>query len=149
VTGLSVQILVPVIASLGAALVAGIASYVAGRGMRSHEWKLGLVRERLQERQRLYAKFIAEADRNVLLIAGTGTKSVDNVMPLLALYAEISLLSTDAVRQCAKRVCDLAISANGVEGGGQDGDHFAAKSAFVDVARSELKAIEGARSAAP
>lgn len=148
-TGLSVQILVPLIASLGAALVAGIASYVAGRGMRSHEWKLGLVRERLQERQRLYAKFIAEADRNVLLIAGTGMKSIDNVMPLLALYAEISLVSTDVVRLCAKRVCDLAISANGLEGDLQDGDHFAAKSAFVDVARSELKAIEVARSAAP
>lgn len=144
------QILVPLVASLGAALVAGVTSYIAGRGMRSHEWKLGLVRERLLERQRLYAKFIAEADRNVLLIAGAGTKSIDNVMPLLGLYAEISLLSTDAVRQCAKRVCDLAISANGVESSGQDGDHFAAKSAFVDVARSELNAIEaGARSAAP
>lgn len=149
-TASSVQILVPVIASLGAALVAGIASYVAGRGMRLHEWKLGLVRERLLERQRLYAKFIVEADRNALLIAVAGTKSLDNVMPLLALYAEISLLSTDAVQQCAKRVCDLAISANGVEGSGQKGDHFAAKSAFVNVARSELEAIEGrARSAAP
>ena len=149
-TASSVQLLVPIVASLGAALIAGVASYVAGRGMRSYEWKLGLVRERLLERQRLYAKFIAEADRNVLLIAGVGTKSIDNVMPLLALYAEISLLSTDAVQQRAKRVCDLAISANGVERSEQDGDHFAAKSAFVDAARSELKAIEaGARSAAP
>ena len=146
----SLQILVPIFASLGAALIAGIASYIAGRGMRSHEWKLGLVRERLLERQRLYAKFIAEADRNVLLIAGAGTKSIDNVMPLLGLYAEISLLSTDAVQQCAKRVCDLAISANGVESRGQDGKHFVVKSAFVDAARDELKAIEsGARSSAP
>jgi hypothetical protein len=146
----SVLILVPIIASLGAALVAGIASYVVGRRVRSHEWKLELVRERLLERQRLYAKFIAEADRNVLLITGEGTKSIDNFMPLLALYAEISLLSTDVVQQSAKRVCDLAISANGVESSGRDGDHFASKSAFVDVARSELKAIEAnARLAAP
>ncbi|CAH0353849.1 MULTISPECIES: hypothetical protein [Sphingomonadaceae] len=149
-TASSAQFLIPIIASLGAALIAGIASYVAGRGMRSHEWKLGLVRERLLERQRLYAKFIAEADRNVLLVAGAGSKSIDNVTPLLALYAEISLLSTDAVQQCAKRVCDLALSANGRESSGEDGDHFAAKCAFVDAARSELKAIEvGARSAAP
>lgn len=144
----SVQILVPIIASLGAALIAGIASYIAGRGMRSHEWKLGLVRERLLERQRLYAKFIAEADRNMLLTAGTDAKSIDNVMPLLALYAEISLLSTDAVQHCAKRVCDVAISANGAENTQQNGDHFAAKSAFVDAARNELKTIEeGTRSA--
>ena len=46
------QILVPLVASLGAALVAGVASYLAGRGARSHEWKLGLIRESLQERQR-------------------------------------------------------------------------------------------------
>lgn len=118
-TAFSVKILIPIITSLGAALIAGIASYVAGRGMRSHEWKLGLIRERLLERQRLYAKFIAEADRNVLLIAEGGMKSIDNVMPLLALYAEISLLSTDAVQQCAQRVCDLAITANGIEGRGQ------------------------------
>jgi hypothetical protein len=149
-TNLSMQLLVPIIASLGAALVAGIASYIAGRGMRSHEWKLGLVRERLLERQRLYAKFVAEADRNMLLVAGAGAKSIDNVMPLLGLYAEISLLSTEAVQQCAKRLCDLAISANGIESGGQGSDHFAAKLAFVDVARGELKAIEaGARLAAP
>ena len=82
-TNLSMQLLAPIIASLGAALVAGIASYIAGRGMRSHEWKLGLVRERLLERQRLYAKFVAEADRNMLLVAGAGAKSIDNVMPLL------------------------------------------------------------------
>lgn len=144
------QILVPLVASLGAAFVAGVASYLAGRGMRSHEWKLGLIRERLLERQRLYAKFIAEADRNILVIAGAGKKSIENVMPLLSLYAEISLLSTDAVQQCAKRVCDLAVSANGAEISRQDGGHFAAKSAFLDVARSELKAIEaGALSAAP
>lgn len=149
-TNLSMQLLVPIIASLGAALVAGVASYIAGRGMRSYEWKLGLVRERLLERQRLYAKFVAEADRNMLLIAGGGAKSIDNVMPLLGLYAEISLLSTEAVQQCAKRLCDLAISANGIESGAQGGDHFAAKTAFVDVARAELKSVEaGARSAAP
>jgi hypothetical protein len=110
--------------------------------MRSHEWMLGLVRERLMERQRLHAKFIAEADRNLLLIASTGSKSIDNVMPLLSLYAEISLLSTDAVRQGAQRVCDSAISANSLVSDEPDGDHFAAKSAFVDMARSELRAIE-------
>lgn len=142
VTSSLAQILVPLAASLGAALIAGVASYLAGRGMRSHEWKLGLVRERLLERQRLYAKFIVEADRNVLVVTAHAKKSIDNVAPLLSLYAEISLLSSPAVQACAQQVCNLAIAANGVEDTGQDGDHFAAKSAFVDAARRELSTIE-------
>lgn len=48
--------------------VAVVGSFYVGRGMRSQEWKLSLVRERLLERQRLYARFIAEADRNLLLV---------------------------------------------------------------------------------
>lgn len=66
---------------------------------------------------------------------------VDNMMPLLALYAEISLLSTDPVLQAAKRVCDLAISANGQDADSES-DHFGVRSAFVEAARSELVALE-------
>jgi hypothetical protein len=40
------EIIIPVAASLGGALVAGWISYVAGRGVRVHEWKLQLARER-------------------------------------------------------------------------------------------------------
>ncbi|PKB13688.1 hypothetical protein B0I00_3129 [Novosphingobium kunmingense] len=135
------QIYVPMIATLGASAVAVVGSFYVGRGMRSQEWKLSLVRERLLERQRLYARFIAEADRNLLLLLSGKEAHVDNVMPVLALYAEISLLSTEAVLQGAKRVCDLAISANGQEPDPQS-DHYGVRSAFVEAARSELAALE-------
>ena len=135
------QIYVPMIATLGASAVAVVGSYYVGRGMRSQEWRLSLVRERLLERQRLYARFIAEADRNLLIVLGGKGPHVDNVMPLLALYAEISLLSNDPVLRAAKRVCDLAISANGHDAVSES-HHFGVRSAFVEAARSELVALE-------
>ena len=135
------QIYVPLIATLGASAVAVVGSYYVGRGMRSQEWKLSLVRERLLERQRLYARFIAEADRNLLLVLSGKEPHVDNVMPLLALYAEISLLSTEPLLQAAKQVCDLAISANGRDADPAS-DHYSVRLAFVEAARSELVAVE-------
>lgn len=136
------EIIIPVVASLGGALVAGWVSYIAGRGVRLHEWKLQLVRERILERQRLYARFIAEADHNLLTIAASGSKSIDNIMPLFSIQAEIWLLSTPGVQEAAKRMCDLALSANAAGKDRADGDSFAAKTAFVEAARAELAALE-------
>lgn len=136
------EILIPVAASLGVAFVAGWVSYIAGRGVRLHEWKLQLARDRILERQHLYAKFIAEADRNLLTVATGGVKSIDNVMPLFALQAEIWLLSAQSVQDAAKHMCDLALSANAAVDDRAVGDQFAAKKAFVDAARTELAALE-------
>ena len=144
------EIIVPVAASLGGALVAGWVSYVAGRSVRLHEWKLQLARERILERQRLYARLIAEADRNLLTVAAGGTKSIDNVMPLFALQAEISLLSGQSVQETAKRVCDLALSVNAAGKDRAEGNAFAAKTAFVEAARAEVVALEaGVRKTGP
>lgn len=136
------QIYVPMIATLGASMVAVVGSFLVGRGMRAQEWKLGLVRERLLERQRLYARFIAEADRNMTLVLSGEEPNAGNVMSLLALYAEISLLSTEGVLEASKRVCDLALSANGSETPAPQGDHYAVRSAFVAAARCELISLE-------
>lgn len=136
------EIIIPVAASLGGALIAGWVSYVAGRRVRLHEWKLQLARERILERQRLYARFIAEADGNLLTVAAGGAKSIDNVMPLFALQAEIWLLSGLSVQEAAKRMCELALSANAAANDRGEGDAFAAKTAFVEAARTELAALE-------
>jgi|GEM_PF-5597453 len=94
------------------------------------------------ERQRLHARFIAEADRNLLTVAAGGAKSIDNVMALFALQAEIWLLSGQSVQDAAKRMCDLALSANAAADARAEGGLFAAKMAFVDAARTELAALE-------
>ena len=144
------EILIPLVAPLGAALIAGVASYFAGRGMRSHEWKLGLVRERLLERQKLYATFLSEVDRNLLLVVVNEEKSIDNLMSLLAAFAEISLLSSQAVTESARQLCDIAISSIGRDTAGLPDGHFVAKTEFLETARAELEALEaGAGKSAP
>lgn len=136
------EIIIPVVASLSGALVAGWVSYIAGRGVRLHEWKLQLARERILERQRLYARFIAEADRNLLTVAAGGSKTIDNIMQLFALQAEIWLLSSQSVQDAAKRICELALSANAAGNDRAEGDAFAAKTAFIEAARADLVALE-------
>jgi hypothetical protein len=136
------EIIIPVVASLSGALVAGWVSYIAGRRVRLHEWNLQLARERILERQRLYARFIAEADRNLLTVAAGGAKSVDNILPLFAFQAEIWLLSGPCVQKAATRMCDLAVSVNAAEEVRSDGDLFSAKKDFLAAARAELEALE-------
>lgn len=123
--------------------MAAYASYLIGRGTRLHEWKLALIRERLLERRQLYAKFLAEADRNMLSLSSGGAKSIDNVMALFAMYAEISLLSPDAVQEAAKMLCDHVLSANAEKSGAESrSDYFTRKKAFLNAARSEIASLE-------
>lgn len=136
------EILIPVCASLSSAAIAGYASYIAGRSARRHESKLTIMRERISERQRLYARFIAEYDRNRISIIADGSKSIDNVMPLFAMSAEISLLSSEPVRSCAEQMCEAALAANGRESDKKTFDHYAIKSNFLEAARNEIKILE-------
>lgn len=136
------EILIPVSASIATALVAGTASYFAGKGMRFQEWRLALLRERLLERQRLYAKFLAEADRSQLIVIAKEEKSIDNLMPLLALFAEITLLSSSTVSKCAQQVCDAALSSISREVIEDVNAYLPAKTAFLTAARAELEALE-------
>ena len=130
------------LATVGTALMAAILSYFAGRGTRLHEWRLGLARERLLDRQRLYIKFLAEADRSQLAVITKGEKLFENIAPLLELYAEISLLSSATVEKAAKNVCDQAVSAIGAESHKTAGSYFETKSEFLHAARDELRLLE-------
>lgn len=137
------EIIISASASLAGAAAAAYASYLIGRGTRLHEWKLALIRERLLERRQLYAKFVAEADRNMLSISSGGAKSMDNVMSLFAMFAEISLLSPDAVQDAAKMLCDDVLSANAEESSAESrSDYFARKEAFLTAARYEIASLE-------
>ncbi|WP_257544715.1 hypothetical protein [Sphingopyxis sp. DBS4] len=134
------DIIIPIGASLTGAIAAAYPSFLAGRSIQTHEWRLALIRDRIQERRQLYAKFLVEADRNVLTVVG-GQKSLDNVSSLFALLAEISLVSSESVHQCARAVGNIGLSANAADEDDR-GDHFAAKAAFVEAARNEIAMLE-------
>ena len=139
---LFLQIFVPILAALTGAAMAGLASYIAGKGMRQHEWMLSLARERLTERQRLYARFLGEADRHQLEVIARGNRSLDNVMPLLTMYNEILLLASAEVEQAAKQICDIAVTELSEAAASRNAGHFTAKTLFLKAARKELDLLE-------
>ncbi|NTE84772.1 hypothetical protein G6M12_24780 [Agrobacterium tumefaciens] len=107
--------LLPLWNSLGTgavAIVAGFLSFLAGRGMKTHEWRLLLIKEKVAMRQRLYADFLAEADK--LVLESMHLKSSEPVafVGLIRKFSEIELIAVESVSTSAKRVCDYAISSH-------------------------------------
>lgn len=135
-----IDVAVPVGASLASAITAGYLSFLAGRSLHTHQWRLALIREQILDRRQLYARFLAEADRNLMAVI-EGRKSLQNITPLLTMVAEISLVGSKDVLSSAKHVAELGINANSTESEGT-GDHASAKAAFIDAARSEIEALE-------
>ncbi len=134
------DIIIPIGASLAGVLAAAYPSFLVGRGIQTHEWRLALIRDRILERRQLYAKFLVEADRNMLAVAA-GKKSLDNVAPLFPLLAEISLLASPPVNECARAIGDMGLAANAAETEASI-DHYAARAAFVEAARTEIAELE-------
>jgi len=135
------NMLAPILAVLVSAAVAGYGSFLAGRGMRSHDWKLSLVREKLVDYRQLYARFLAEADQRMLLSAVPAKKGVDELTALFALFSELSLVASEPVSQSAARMCECALDSVAAEPT-REQDYFAAKAAFIRAAREEIASLE-------
>src|SRR3989344_8745608 len=103
---------IAVLSTLVGAIVAGVISYAAGRGMKTHEWRLSLAKEEIASRKTLYVGFLAEVHR--LLIQSTHKKvaSVVELKDLDAKYAEISLLGSKPIVESAKLLVDAILSAH-------------------------------------
>lgn len=135
------NLLIPVAATLVGAVVAGYASFLAGRGMRSHDWRLSLVREKLLDYRQLYARFLAQADGLILLSAPGAKRSIEELAPLIATFSELSLVATHAVSKSAARMCELVLSTISQAEDGDSG-YFGAKADFLSCAREEIAAME-------
>ncbi|MDJ1158095.1 hypothetical protein QNA08_07595 [Chelatococcus sp. SYSU_G07232] len=100
------------ISTASVAIVAGVLSYTAGKGMKRHEWILNLRREKVAVRQRLYAEFLAEADRQVLQSMKEKSSEVTSFYEITRKFSEIELISSDAVSVAAKSICDHVIGSH-------------------------------------
>lgn len=83
-----VQIYIPMIATLGASAVAVFDNFYVGRGMRSQEWMLSLVREMLLPAAALRQVHCRIGSQSPALLGGMDLH-VENVMPLLALDPDV------------------------------------------------------------
>ncbi|MEN3148469.1 hypothetical protein ABCW43_14240 [Neorhizobium sp. IRAMC:178] len=127
--------------TISAAIVAAVVSYIAGRGMKRHEWQLMLVREKILARQRLYADFVSEADR--LLLFSIQSKISDPVgfHDLLRKFGEIQLLARDDVTEAAKQMADHIILSHlaGEVADANAPSLHPLKTTFIMLAKQELK----------
>lgn len=128
--------------TLGAALIAGIVSYLAGRGMKTHEWRLALAKEELASRKTLYAAFLAEAQRLVIQASERKVHEVSALDQLSRQYAEITLVGSKAVCEAAMHVFDQVLLANVQEQTTEEALRFhPRKAAFLNAARAEIESL--------
>lgn len=126
-----------------AAVVAGVVSYLAGRSMKSFEWRLALTRDRLAARERLYGEFLAEATTLQLQSIDAKVERAADFSSITAKMELISLQAPDAVVAAAREVWTAALDANAAkpkEGPGTG--FFALKQTFIKEVRSEVEALQ-------
>ncbi len=124
--------------TLVVAVVAGVISYAAGRGMKTHEWRLALVKEEIATRKALYIGFLTEAQRLLVQSLEMKTNTVADLNDLNAKYAEISLVGAKPVVEAAKLVVDAVLSAHTAGDSDKNNDFFGKKERLINAVRSEL-----------
>lgn len=131
--------LLTIVGTLSAAVVAGVISYFAGRGMKTHEWRLAQAREELASRKILYAAFLTEAQRLVIQASEKKLPDVAVLDTLNRQYAEITLMGSAAVTDAAMHVFDYVLLAHAREETVAEALEFhSRKDAFLKAARDEL-----------
>ena len=137
--------LITIAGTLAAALVAGVISYLAGRGMKTHEWRLAQAREELATRKALYAAFLAEAQRLIIQASETKMGNVTVLDTLNRQYAEITLVGSKPVTEAAMHVVDGVLMAHLREQTAAETVEFHPwKEAFLTAARNELQSYREA-----
>ena len=129
--------LLAVVSTLLGAMVAGFISFIAGRGLKTHEWRLAMAREGVAVRQRLYAEFLNEAQALYLQSLDEKISRVGDVKGLTRSFEEICLLSNDSTVNTARLICDVVFDAHSVEPI-EKLSFYDAKQAFIKEARAEL-----------
>jgi hypothetical protein len=136
---------IPVCASIASAIVAAVVSFIAGRGLKEHEWRLAVAKDRLADRRSLYGRFLSESDSMLSAsIASQQPLTMERFTQLISLNAEISLVGNEEIRKTAQAVCALYLSllTSKENQNEEGGDFFATKSAFLKAARLELEGLE-------
>jgi hypothetical protein len=138
------DVLTPLLSFLSTAsvaLLAGMLSYAAGKGMKRHEWDLNLRREKVELRQRLYAEFLAEANRLILQSIQKKSGELTAFYKISEKFSEIELISAEPVSSAAKSIFDKAVSSNVIEE--KEGTNFFdLKRNFIQQVRIEIAGYE-------
>lgn len=123
------------------AILAGIISYAAGKGMKRHEWRLNMRRESFMTRQRLFSELLIETDKAILRSLDEKFSHPSEFHDLSKRFSELELLADNVVVTAAKALYDEVLHAH-VRGEGRKSNYNERKQAFIAAARLELAALE-------
>lgn len=124
------------------ALLTTVLGYYAGRGMKTHEWHLQMVRERILAREALYADFLATASHYSLRAMGSKMSEPMEFTDLTQKLEHISLVGTKPVVHAAREFWDSALAAHAEKPDeAKVSAYYQRKQAFVEEAQKELAVL--------
>jgi hypothetical protein len=131
-----------VLGTLAGVLVGGLVNFLASRTVKQQEWRLALARDDIALRQKLYAEFLAEAQRLTAQAIYRPIQLPDDIQTLDRLIAQMRLVSPDTVTTTATSLRrHLLRPASTPETSTVDGPTYNQLSKeFVEAAKQDLAA---------
>lgn len=138
--------LIPVISALIGVLIGGVINYFATKSVKEQEWKLALVKERINKQEKVFSEFLLFCQK--LLIQSTEKKisSIAELNVMNDCYSLIELTATQEVIDAAKQICDYVLNSHAAKPIEDKRDFYELKQTFIRSARAELQQIEDRRS---
>jgi hypothetical protein len=133
--------LIAVFGTLSGGLLVGLINYFSNKRIKHHEWRLALARDQVIARQKLYADFLVEAQRLVMLALEEKISSPTSLNALNGKFAEINLVASEPVIEEAKKLADYAITSHSEKTAKEAVNFFALKESFIAVARQDIAKV--------
>jgi hypothetical protein len=127
-----------ILGPLTGALVGGLIAFFATRATKRHEWRLSIAKEQSAARLKIYAQFVAEAQRMSLRGRIRGVTELEEYDPLNGLFAEITLVAPEHVISAARTLADAALTVSMPPTANENREFFALKERFISAAREDI-----------
>jgi hypothetical protein len=135
--------LIAIVGTLSGGLLVGLINYFSNKRIKNHEWRLALARDQVTARQKLFADFLVEAQRLVMLAREEKLSSLTDFNIINGKFAEICLVSSEHVIEEAKKLADYAITSHAAQPAKEVANLFALKQSFIAAARQDMAKVLG------
>lgn len=129
------------ISALTGVLIGAAMNYLTHRNIKRQEWRLALARDHMHLRQKVYAEFLVETQRMLSLGREDKIKSLTDLDPLKAKFAELSMFAPPEVFKAAQKLADAAISSQQTPPAKEVANFFQLKEDFIAAIRADLAIV--------
>ncbi len=121
----------------------GIISYITGVSLKNKEWKLALIRERLHEREKLFAEFLVITQHLLIQSMEHKIEKPSELTVMNNEFARIEMVASKSTVEAAKLICDYVLTSHSSqELQNKNRDFYTLKQTFIHAARKEFKSLE-------